>query len=119
METEEKATDETTTDTETESKEGEEVQADTETAMVGEAESSVKEQILKYHVKINKVKLRGDIYDEFNSFNEMNQFNLSETDQFVDGLAFFGVQVIIDQSYWDNVRAKLKELEDKLQIAPK
>lgn len=72
----------------------------------------VKEQILQYHIKMDKIKLRGDIYDEFNSFNEMNQYNLSETEQFNDGLAFFGVQVIIDQTYWDNVRVKLKELED-------
>ena len=83
-----------------------------------ETEGQVKEQILQYHIKIDKIKLRGDIYDEFNSFNEMNQFNLSETEQFNDGLAFFGVQVIIDSSYWDNVRMKLKELEDRLKIAP-
>lgn len=69
---------------------------DTETVIEEEPESMVKEQVLKFHIKINKVKLRGDIYDEFSSFNEMNQFNLSETDQFIDGLAFFGVQVIID-----------------------
>jgi hypothetical protein len=56
----------------------------------------VKEQILQYHIKMDKIKLRGDIYDEFNSFNEINQFNLSEAEQFNDGLAFFGVQVIID-----------------------
>ena len=64
------------------------------------------------------MKLRGDIYDEFSSFNEMKQHNLSETEHFNDGLAFFGIQVIIDSTYWDNVRDRLKALDEKLSKAP-
>ena len=83
-----------TMDSETETVEGEEKIE--EVVEEPEMKGMVKEQILQYHIKMDKIKLRGDIYDEFNSFNEINQFNLSETEQFNDGLAFFGVQVIID-----------------------
>lgn len=83
-----------TMDSETETVEGEEKIE--EVVQEPEMKGMVKEQILQYHIKMDKIKLRGDIYDEFNSFNEINQFNLSETEQFNDGLAFFGVQVIID-----------------------
>ena len=45
----------------------------------------------EYKINIDKILLKGDIWNQFNYFDEINLFDFNSTDTFKDGLAFFGL----------------------------
>ena len=59
---------------------------------------------------MDKIRIRGDVYDEFSHFNEINDLDPNSTDKFKDGLSFFGIQVLIDEEYWNLKKEKLLAL---------
>ena len=59
---------------------------------------------------MDKIRIRGDVYDEFSQFNEINDLDPNSTEKFKDGLSFFGIQVLIDEEYWNLKKEKLSAL---------
>ena len=75
-------------------------------SLVGDA-NALWQSRREYKVNFNTLKLSDDIYDKLDSFDP--SYNAMGKNQFGD-LSFFGVQVLVDQSYWETSKKRMDNL---------